>query len=243
MEFKIGDHVYVAEWSTEYSGKYRRCYGVVKYITNKGKLGVELDGLRNNHSGTGLFLIDRKNLVLEKKKDEPDDEKTVLVGDLKNGYSYVTTKEAEELRVKKEVSERMYRNLESMISNSIYGLTSPQLYRAVEITKVIFNNPATIVFWSDGKKTVVKCAGDEAFDEEKGLAMAISKRVLGNQGNYYNEFKKWLPEIDICEDKGTSNIERYDCASCVHLETPYNREPCNDCYSYNSKYKPKKGGK
>lgn len=70
----------------------------------------------------------------------------------------------------------------------------------VEITKVIFNNPATIVFWSDGKKTVVKCAGDEAFDEEKGLAMAISKRVLGNHGNYYNEFKKWLPKIDNCDD-------------------------------------------
>lgn len=70
----------------------------------------------------------------------------------------------------------------------------------VEITKVIFNNPATIVFWSDGKKTVVKCAGDEAFDEEKGLAMAISKRVLGNHGNYYNEFKKWLPKINNCDD-------------------------------------------
>ena len=73
------------------------------------------------------------------------------------------------------------------------------LNKTVEITKVIFNNPATIVFWSDGKKTVVKCSNDEAFDEEKGLAIAISKRFLGNQGNYYNEFKKWLPKIDICE--------------------------------------------
>ena len=31
--------------------------------------------------------------------------------------------------------------------------------------------------------------------------MAISKRVLGNKGNYYNEFKKWLPKIDTCEDR------------------------------------------
>lgn len=66
--------------------------------------------------------------------------------------------------------------------------------KSVEITKVIFNNPATIVFWDDGTKTVVKCEKDEAFDEEKGLAMAISKKILGNKGNYYNEFKKWLPE-------------------------------------------------
>ena len=67
------------------------------------------------------------------------------------------------------------------------------------IKKVIFNDPATIVFWNDGSKTVVK-AHDEVFDPEKGLAMAISKKLLGNKGNYYNEFKKWLPE----EEKKTN---------------------------------------
>lgn len=61
-----------------------------------------------------------------------------------------------------------------------------------EIKRVIFNDPATIVFWIDGSKTVVKAA-NEPFDPEKGLAMAIAKKILGNQGNYYNELKKWLP--------------------------------------------------
>lgn len=61
------------------------------------------------------------------------------------------------------------------------------------IKNVIFNNPATIVFWNDGTKTVVK-ASNEEFDPEKGLAMAIAKKALGNEGNYFNEFKKWLPE-------------------------------------------------
>jgi len=60
----------------------------------------------------------------------------------------------------------------------------------VQIDKVIFNDPATIVFWKDGTKTVVKAGNDEYFDKEKGLAMAISKKVLGNKGNYYNTFKK-----------------------------------------------------
>lgn len=74
------------------------------------------------------------------------------------------------------------------------------IYRKVYgIKKVIFNDPATIVFWNDGTKTVVK-AHDEEFDPEKGLAMAISKKLLGNKGNYYNEFKKWLPE----EEKKTN---------------------------------------
>lgn len=61
------------------------------------------------------------------------------------------------------------------------------------IKQVIFNDPATIVLWTDGTKTVVK-AENEPFDPEKGLAMAISKKALGNKGNYYNVFTKWLPE-------------------------------------------------
>lgn len=64
------------------------------------------------------------------------------------------------------------------------------------IKDVIYNGPATIVFWSDGSKTVVKCQGDDDYDPEKGLAMAIAKKALGNKGNYCNIFKKWLPEED-----------------------------------------------
>ena len=63
-----------------------------------------------------------------------------------------------------------------------------------KIKKVIFNDPATIVFWRDGSKTVVKAQPEEEFDPEKGLAMAIAKKALGNEGNYYNTFKKFLPK-------------------------------------------------
>ena len=59
------------------------------------------------------------------------------------------------------------------------------------IKDVIFNKPATIVFWTDGTKTVVKCQNDDVFDPEKGLAMAIAKKAFGNKGNYCNEIKKW----------------------------------------------------
>lgn len=62
------------------------------------------------------------------------------------------------------------------------------------IDRVIFNGPATIVFWKDGTKTVVKCRQDEAFDYEKGLAMAMCKRLYGNKGNFNNVFKKWARE-------------------------------------------------
>lgn len=61
--------------------------------------------------------------------------------------------------------------------------------RIPEIKKVHFNDPATVVLWADGTKTVVKCENEE-FDPEKGLAMAIAKKALGNQGNYFETFKK-----------------------------------------------------
>ena len=63
------------------------------------------------------------------------------------------------------------------------------------IKKVKFNPPATIVFWTDNTKTVVKCSGED-YDPEKGLAMCICKKMFGNKGNYYEVFKKWLPKED-----------------------------------------------
>lgn len=64
-----------------------------------------------------------------------------------------------------------------------------------EIEKVIYNLPATIVFWKDGTKTIVKC-DDDYFDPEKGLAMAYIKKLMGNTGAYYEMFRKHCPGID-----------------------------------------------
>lgn len=60
-----------------------------------------------------------------------------------------------------------------------------------EIEKVVFNEPATIVIWKDKTKTVVKCQEGDEFDPEKGLAMAIAKKALGNKSNFNNTIKKW----------------------------------------------------
>lgn len=63
----------------------------------------------------------------------------------------------------------------------------------MEISKVIFNPPATIVFWKDNGKTVVKCGEGDTFDQEKGLAMAICKRLFGSNksgSDYYDGFNE-----------------------------------------------------
>ena len=69
---------------------------------------------------------------------------------------------------------------------------------SLTIKDVIFNPPATIVLWMDGTKTVVKDQGEVFYDPEKGMAMAVAKKAFGNQGNYYNQFAKYL---DIYEKK------------------------------------------
>ena len=68
------------------------------------------------------------------------------------------------------------------------------------IKNVIFNDPATIVLWGDGTKTIVKSSENDIYDPEKGLAMAIAKKCLGNKGNYYETFKKWLPKENLDEE-------------------------------------------
>ena len=75
-------------------------------------------------------------------------------------------------------------------SGSAYTGTDVML----KIKDVIYSNPATIVFWDDGSKTVVRCGKGETFDPEKGLAMAISKRVLGSNYAWHGRFNKWLPK-------------------------------------------------
>ena len=60
-----------------------------------------------------------------------------------------------------------------------------------KIKDVIFNPPATIVFWTDKTKTVVKAQNDESFDPEKGLVMAYFKKMHGNTGHYFETIKKW----------------------------------------------------
>lgn len=74
--------------------------------------------------------------------------------------------------------------------NARYGIGTARMLP--EIADVIFSGPATIVQWKDGTKTVVKCAKNDNFDPEKGLAMAIAKKALGNKGNYYETIRKWM---------------------------------------------------
>ena len=83
------------------------------------------------------------------------------------------------------------------------------------IKNVIFNPPATVVYWTDGTKTVVKCNENDIFDPEKGLALAVAKRCAGNRGAYYTEIRRWVkksghvqPMADTTEEKDKVNTPK-----------------------------------
>lgn len=114
-------------------------------------------------------------------------------------YAYVNPGRA---HGKTSIQSEFYNYLQGKYERYITPVKSQRL--VPEIKNVIYNDPATIVFWSDGTKTVVKCSENDEFDPEKGLAMAISKKALGNQGNYYNTFTKWLPEKEPILEEFTS---------------------------------------
>lgn len=99
-------------------------------------------------------------------------------------------------------------SVESLHPN-LYGVSHrsgkyPWGMNVPEIEKVIFNEPATIVIWADGTKTIVKAQNGEPYDPEKGLTMAITKKALGNKGKYFDTIKKWTKEYkskpkDVCD--------------------------------------------
>ena len=63
------------------------------------------------------------------------------------------------------------------------------------IKKVIFNDPATIVLWDDGTKTVVKCSLGDTYSEWSGLAFCICKKLMGDE--FHKVFKHWCDRDDI----------------------------------------------
>lgn len=99
------------------------------------------------------------------------------------------------LKERSDMPTRNYSSYSERGNKPLFEIDNGPRYR---IKDVIFNDPATIVLWADGTKTVVKCNGEQVFDPEKGLAMAIVKKYMGtnkSKSNYCDIFKKWIPEV------------------------------------------------
>lgn len=81
-----------------------------------------------------------------------------------------------------------------------------------QVKEVIYNNPATIIIWKDGTKTIVRNHNEE-FDEEKGFAMAYLKKIFGGRSEYMKfiknakrqEKKLIIKDIEDCVNSTSTN--------------------------------------
>ena len=100
--------------------------------------------------------------------------------------------------------------LRNIIPNTVYDMTGassdksksnndiskPKMtHGCPSIKKVIFNDPATIVLWDDGTKTVVKCSLGDTYSEWSGLAFCICKKLMGDE--FHKVFRHWCDRDDI----------------------------------------------
>lgn len=65
-----------------------------------------------------------------------------------------------------------------------WGTITP--VKPVKPTKILVQGTATIIWWSDGTKTVVKCQKGDKMDPEKGIAMCVMKKFMGTNETHSN---------------------------------------------------------
>ena len=160
------------------------CDGTDRFVEDLGK--YKKTDYTNVRKETTMSVIDRiewrvEGIELNNKYLEESNLQVTL-----NGYPT-------DLRV----TQHDLMTLDRVLEQKLNGRRKMNYYPAnpFAIKDVIFNDPATIVFWEDGTKTVVK-AKDEAFDPEKGLAMAFAKKAQDNRYEYYNVFKHYLKKYE-----------------------------------------------
>ena len=62
--------------------------------------------------------------------------------------------------------------------------------------RVIFNPPATVVFWKDGTKTVVKSMEGDQFNPYYGFVCALAKKIYGSNSAVKSIVSKYMPEFN-----------------------------------------------
>ena len=77
----------------------------------------------------------------------------------------------------------------------------------VYVSKVQFNDPCTIVWFTDGDKIISKTDKENSFDPEIGFAMALMKKMFGSR----SQFSKYIKnQVKQCEHKEKNKRSKRD---------------------------------
>lgn len=103
-----------------------------------------------------------------------------------------------------------YDSLEKQLEDIVYAnrtlgfpkvniIDSNPIEETIEPKKVIFNNPATIVIWNDGSKTVSKCNKEDEYDKVKGFLVCYYKKHEQLSNSKFSKLYDKILESDIIE--------------------------------------------
>lgn len=104
-----------------------------------------------------------------------------------------TEADAAELYEKLCVGHTVSISLPAEVKQLFGGMLADEYGNSLYIKEVIYNDPATIVFWSDGTKTTSKCQKGDIYSPEVGLILAVLKKITS--GDFVATLlEDWVPE-------------------------------------------------
>ena len=100
------------------------------------------------------------------------------------GFEYAKTKALSQIA--SEITEYIFKNQDFHYNMPLY----------VHPERVIFDYPATIVYWNDCTKTAVVCHEGDVYDEHEGFLLCCAKKLFGNTGRYNDVIRENTPDGD-----------------------------------------------
>lgn len=134
-----------------------------------------INAVLNNHGVKIETWFIKSDIACSKMVWPTVGESSIYVNELKNIYPLTDSELISKMNSKEAYNKRIF----------------------LEIKDIIINDPATIILWKDGTKTVVKCQNEDTFDPGKGIAMAILKKLYGNGGFYKDIFEPAIEKYEL----------------------------------------------
>lgn len=125
----------------------------------------------------------------------------------RDAEEYNITMETRNAKSMKELIEVLkYAN---KLDGSVYSLDAlkkltggTDYMKKIDVEKIIFNGPKTIVFWTDGTKTIVSINCNEVgFDPEDAFRAAYTKKMFGTNSKIKRIIKEKSNYEDFLKDK------------------------------------------
>lgn len=131
------------------------CPGYIKYVNPDGRLAVQIYASTDMDSFGTHCLLDPDQIVAISKP---------VFQRMLNACT----------KIRRDAHDYMQKDSE-------FTATIHRQFRFAP-KEIIYNDAATIVYWTDGTKTVVKCNKNDEYSEYFGFVAAVAKKMYGGTG-------------------------------------------------------------